>query len=110
MPLSARQIDRKTPAPFLMTPLPPAVETALRDIGLAVEPLFHADEPAISRDARSLFRRLVPDLTRNPALRGAVPKLVASLLDSLDLQGPKYEAQHRAIAEAWLEVEKASKD
>ncbi len=110
MRLSARHPDRLTLAPFRMSPLPPAAETALRDIGLAVEPLFRAAEPAISRDARNLFRRLIPDVTKNPHLRSAVPKLVASLLDSLDLQGPKYEAQQRAIAEAWLEVEKASRE
>jgi hypothetical protein len=93
----------------MLTPLTPAAEAALRDIGLAVEPLFCADEPAISRDARSLFRRLVPDVTKNPHLRGAVPKLVASLLDSLDRHGPKYTLEQRAIAGAWREVESASK-
>jgi hypothetical protein len=109
MPLSASHLDRKTPENGL-APLPPAAETALREIGLAVEPLFRADEPAISRDARSLFRRLVPDVTRNPHLRGAVPKLVTSLLDSLERLGPKYELQKRSIAVAWQQVERASKD
>jgi hypothetical protein len=39
-----------------------------------------------------------------------VPKLVTSLLDSLERLGPKYELQKRSIAVAWQQVERASKD
>lgn len=82
----------------------PDATIALLEIGRAVEPLFSADEPIIARDSRSLYRRLVPDVTQNPQLRSAVPGLVESLLDALRRFGPKYERQLRAIEAAWERV------
>jgi hypothetical protein len=87
----------------------PAAEAALKELGRAVQPLFHAEEPSIGRDARSLFRRLLPDVIGTPRLLGAVPGLVASLLYSLDHLAPKYELQRMRIAAAWKEIEKAAR-
>ncbi len=87
----------------------PATEDVLRELGQAVQPLFRADEPYVSRDARSLFRRLLPDVTSNPRLLGAVPELVASLLYALDHLSPKYELHRARIVAAWKEVETASR-
>jgi hypothetical protein len=108
LPSRAPHPDGPKKAPFLRSPLNPAAEVALRNIGRAVEPLFHAEDPGVCRDARGLFRRVVPDTTKNQHLLDAVPKLVASLLDSLERLGPTYEVQRNAITDAWFEVERAS--
>jgi hypothetical protein len=81
--------------------------TALEALGRAVEPLFHADEPEVSRDARSLYRRLLPDVTTNQRLLGAVPRLVLSLLSSLDRLSPKHELHRQAVASIWDVVERS---
>ena len=88
-----------------LSPLEPALEAPLRKLGVAVASLLPADEPDVSRDARSLLRRLVPDVTTNPHLLEGVPKFVTSLLDSLARLEPKYRAERTAIAEAWTQVE-----
>ncbi len=100
---------RNGPVSTVPLPLNPATEAMLKDLGRAVEPLFHADEPAISRDARSVFRRLLPEVTRSPHLLEAVPELVSSLLFSLDHLAPKYDLQRRPIAAAWKEIEKVAR-
>ena len=89
----------------LRLPLKPATKTALKELGRAVEPLFHVDEPDVSRDARSIFRRLQPDVTENQRLLSAVPRLVHSLLSSLDLLAPKYGVHRQTITTIWTEVE-----
>lgn len=86
----------------------PAMQTPLKDLGNAVVTLFPADEPHLSRDARCLYRRLVPDVTTSPQLLDGVPLFVASLLDSLDRLEPKYGAERTAIAAAWGKIEGAA--
>lgn len=110
LPLSARHPQEPAAAFVPMPPLTPAAEEALREIGRAVEPLFHAEEPGVCRDAKSLFRRVAPNVTTNQQLLNAVPRLVQSLLESLNRLGPKYEIPRGAIATAWAEVVNASKD
>jgi hypothetical protein len=81
------------------------MQAPLKDLGNAVVALFPAEEPEVGRDARCLFRRLVPDVTTSPQLLDGVPQFVESLLDSLDRLEPKYSSERRAIAAAWVEVE-----
>jgi hypothetical protein len=81
------------------------MEAPLKNLGAAVASLLPADEPDVSRDARCILRRLVPDVTTNPHLLEGVPKFVTSLLDSLARLEPKYRAERTAIAEAWARVE-----
>ena len=92
-----------------IAPLKPGMETPLRDLGRAAELLFGADEPGVCKDARSLFRRLVPDVTRNPHLLEEVPRLAVSLLERLDRLAPDYAQERKAMAAAWSEVGEASK-
>jgi len=106
-----RSVERHPDRPREMTllPLNPDKEAVLRDLGRAVEPLFQADEPEVSRDARSVFRRLLPDVTRNPYLLSQVPKFVSSLLYALDHLAPKYDPHRKPILAAWKEVEKVAR-
>jgi hypothetical protein len=90
----------------LRLPLKPATETALGELGRAVELLFSVDEPDVARDARSLYRRLQPDVTKNQRLLSAVPRLVRSLLSSLDLLAPKHGVHRQTITMIWAAVEK----
>jgi hypothetical protein len=91
----------------LRLPLNPATLTALEALGRAVEPLFHFDEPEVSRDARSLYRRLMPDVTTNQRLLSAVPRLVSSLLSSLERLSPKHDLHRQAVASLWDVVERS---
>ena len=91
-------------------PLMPATEAKLRELGRAVEPLFQVDEAEISRDAKGLYRRLQPEVTTNRRLLNAVPRLVASLLASLDWVAPGHDAHRKAIAAVWAEVERSLED
>lgn len=95
-------MKKVSPRPFRVQA---AMQTPLKDLGNAVVTLFPADEPQLGRDARCLYRRLVPDVTTSPQLLDGVPLFVASLLDSLDRLAPKYSSERRAIAAAWTEVE-----
>ena len=88
-----------------LSPLAPALDAPLRKLGVAVASLLPAEESDVSRDARSLLRRLVPDVTTNPHLLDGVPKFVTSLLDSLDRLEPKYRSERKAIEAAWIAVE-----
>jgi hypothetical protein len=83
----------------------PGAVIELGNVGRAVEPLFLVEEPEVCRDAKSLFLRLVPDVTKNPQLLDEVPKLIASLLESLDRLAPRYAAHRSAIASAWAAFE-----
>ncbi len=98
-----------SPKKLTLLPLNPAMEAVLKDLGRAVEPMFQADEPEVSRAARSVFRRLLPDVTKTPQLLGEVPRFVASLLYSLDHLSPKYDVQRKPIAAAWKEVERVAR-
>jgi hypothetical protein len=99
---------KKTKALTRLSPLEAALEAPLMELGAAVAPLVPANEPDVSRDARSIIRRLVPDPTTNPHLLDGVPKFVTSLLDSLNRLEPKYGAERAAIATAWNKVEGAA--
>lgn len=106
--MRSRESHPDSPKELTLLPLSPAMEAVLKDLGQAVEPLFHADEPGVSRDARSVFRRLLPDVTKTPHLLGEVPRFVASLLYSLDHLSPKYDLQRKPIVAAWKEVERVA--
>jgi hypothetical protein len=98
------------PKKTLTLPLKPATENVLEELGRAVEPLFHAAEPHVCRDARSIYRRLLPDVTKNEILLETVPHLVVSLLHSLEILAPKYDLQFRTVETAWAEVERTLTD
>ena len=105
LPPRRRRTDKPVASAFLTSLSDPAAIVALGNVGRAVEPLFLADEPEVCRDAKSLFMRLVPDVTKNPQLLDEVPKLIASLLESLDRLAPRHAAHRRAIAAAWAAFE-----
>jgi len=90
----------------LKLPLKSATETALGELGRAVAPLSQAEGPDVCRDARSLYRRLVPEVTKSQRLLSAVPRLVLSLLSSLERLAPKHGVHRRTIAAIWVEVER----
>jgi hypothetical protein len=92
----------------LKLPLKAATETALGELGRAVEPLFHVEESDVCRDARSLYRRLLPEVTKSQRLLSAVPRLVLSLLSSLERLAPKHGVHRQTIAAIWVEVERTS--
>jgi hypothetical protein len=95
----------RTIATTRLSPLEPALQAPLKELGVAVASLLFADEPDVSHDARSLLRRLVPDPTTNADLLQGVPKFVMSLLDSLNRLEPKYRSERQTIEAAWIAVE-----
>jgi hypothetical protein len=101
LPPRRRRTDKPTASAFQASLSTPAAVSALENVGRVVEPLFHADEPEVCRDAKSLFMRLVPDVTKDSQLLDEVPKLIESLLASLGRLAPEHAADRIAIAAAW---------
>ena len=91
----------------LTLPLDPATAARLEAVGPLLEPLFSVEEPEVSRDARSLYRRLAPQITTSQRLLSSVNRLGDSLLASLDRLAPKHDGPRRALAAAWAEVERS---
>jgi hypothetical protein len=94
----------------LKLPLNPTTESLLGELGRAVEPLFPVDEPQVSREAMSLYRRLQPGVTTNQRLLNAVPRLASSLLSSLEWAAPKHDTHRQDIERIWAEVQRSLED